>query len=146
MTRQQQRSPLATTLWLILALATVASAAPPPSGATTTTIAVKRLHHRRWRGGKLRRRSAQGQGLRQSPRHREGHSLGGPCDSIRFPGGWNEAGVVVYPDTVLANALGYGPWEIDMVSYVKRFAGANAVIPQFFTMTDTSRRSTLGYM
>jgi len=60
-------------------------------------------------------------------------SLGGNCDTVYGPDGtWNEPGVAVYPDTVFANALGLGPWKIDMVSWVKRFAGEDAILPTFF--------------
>lgn len=60
-------------------------------------------------------------------------NLGGQCDTLSFPGGWNEAGVGIYPNTTRANELGCGPWTIDMVAYVKRFAGQNSLVPTFFT-------------
>jgi hypothetical protein len=58
---------------------------------------------------------------------------GGSCNTLRYPGGWNDVGVQIYPDTAFANGLGFGPWDVDMVSLVKRFAGDDAVIPNYYT-------------
>lgn len=59
--------------------------------------------------------------------------LGGSCNTIRFPGGWNDAGQSVYADTKLANSLGFGPWQVDMKQIARDLAGSNAITPTIFS-------------
>jgi len=56
------------------------------------------------------------------------NGVGGHCDTVRTATTWEEAGVIVYPDTALANQLGYGRWNLDVAAIVKRFAGEDAII------------------
>jgi len=61
--------------------------------------------------------------------------IGGSCNTVYGPNGtWNEPGVAIFPDTVYANSVGLGPWKVDMVGWVKRFAGPNSIlIPDFYS-------------
>jgi len=61
--------------------------------------------------------------------------IGGSCNTVYGPNGtWNEPGVAIFPDTLYANSVGLGPWKVDMVGWVKRFAGPDSIlIPDFFT-------------
>jgi len=62
-----------------------------------------------------------------------GSNLGGHCDTIRSAGGaYNEAGVGVFPDTAIANSLGYGPFAIDSKAYVQRWVGVNGTTSPFY--------------
>jgi len=66
------------------------------------------------------------------------NEIGGACDTRKFKypngtDGFVDPGVVVFPNTTLADALGYGPWGYSMEDIVKRFAGADAPVPSPFT-------------
>jgi len=63
---------------------------------------------------------------------------GGMCNTVRFTGpngteSWIEAGVSVFPSTSFANSIGLGPWSIDTVAIVERFAGKDAILPTVYT-------------
>lgn len=63
--------------------------------------------------------------------------IGGHCNTIRYQSNgqnlWNEAGVVIYPDTALQNTFGYPRYLIDSKALVKLLAGNDSIIPSFFT-------------
>ena len=66
--------------------------------------------------------------------------VGGHCNTQRFTGpdgqtAWDDAGVTVFPNTSLANELGLGPWNIDLIGLFQRFAGPNSIIPSVFADT-----------
>ncbi|AJF96839.1 thioredoxin reductase [Pandoravirus inopinatum] len=69
--------------------------------------------------------------------------VGGQCDTIDFaapaPGmpSWIDIGVQFFANTTAANEVGLGPWTIDSVGIVQRFAGPGSVYPLDFT-TDTT--------
>lgn len=59
--------------------------------------------------------------------------IGGHCNTYRFvldgEPGWEDCGVIGFTNTSNANELGLGPWLIDMVGIIERFAGNNSAIP-----------------
>jgi hypothetical protein len=63
--------------------------------------------------------------------------VGGHCDTIHFeppPGetvDWVDIGVRLLMDTVVLTHMGFGNWSIDLAALVRRFAGADAVMPVF---------------
>jgi hypothetical protein len=60
--------------------------------------------------------------------------LGGMCNTVYGPDGtWNDPGVLIWPNTTLANTLGFGPWVVDMVAWTERFGVPDPIIPSFFT-------------
>lgn len=62
--------------------------------------------------------------------------VGGQCNTYElpdYPAQWLDIGVVVFPNTAAANAAGLGPWNISTTEIVKRFAGPDAIIPQFLS-------------
>lgn len=62
-------------------------------------------------------------------------NIGGHCDTVTDPakpGVWNEAGVIILLNTTLSNTLGLGPFVIDQVALIKRFAGPDAIVPEPF--------------
>jgi hypothetical protein len=69
--------------------------------------------------------------------------VGGQCDTLDFavpmPGmpSWIDIGVQFFANTTAANEVGLGPWTIDSVGIVERFAGPGTVYPLDFT-TDTT--------
>lgn len=58
--------------------------------------------------------------------------IGGHCNTYRFKYNgqdyWVDPGVQYFPNTTSANEAGYGPWTINSVEFVQRFAGLNSVI------------------
>ncbi|AGO85601.1 hypothetical protein psal_cds_1260 [Pandoravirus salinus] len=72
-----------------------------------------------------------------------GDRVGGQCDTVDFaapaPGmpSWIDIGVQFFANTTAANEAGLGPWTIDSVGIVQRFAGPGSVYPLDFT-TDTT--------
>ncbi|AGO83251.2 hypothetical protein pdul_cds_990 [Pandoravirus dulcis] len=69
--------------------------------------------------------------------------VGGQCDTIDFtapaPGmpSWIDIGVQFFANTTAANEAGLGPWTIDSVGIVQRFAGPGSVYPLDFTVDTT---------
>lgn len=65
--------------------------------------------------------------------------IGGHCNTVRFEGpegpSWEDCGVVILANTTYANELGFGPWSIDMVATVERFAGPGSAVPTPFAGT-----------
>lgn len=70
--------------------------------------------------------------------------VGGQCNTVYFtppaPGypAWIDIGVQIFADTRYANELGLGPWSIDSVGLVKRFAGADSVVPLNYSAQTSS--------
>jgi len=67
--------------------------------------------------------------------------IGGHCNTIRFTHDgepfWIDAGVAVFPNTSLANTLGYGPWAVDVAGIIQRFAGPDSIVPSQFNGLQT---------
>ncbi|QHN71019.1 hypothetical protein [Mollivirus kamchatka] len=69
--------------------------------------------------------------------------VGGQCNTLTFvppaPGypAWIDVGVQFFADTEAANAAGLGPWSIDSVEIVRRFAGNDSVAFLDFTTDAT---------
>jgi hypothetical protein len=69
--------------------------------------------------------------------------VGGQCDTLHFtppmPGlpAWIDVGVQFFANTTAANEAGLGPWSIDSVGLVERFAGPGSVVPLDFTSDTT---------
>jgi hypothetical protein len=70
-------------------------------------------------------------------------TVGGQCNTLDFvppaPGypSWIDVGVQFFADTRAANASGLGPWSIDSVALVRRFAGNESVAFLDFTQDTT---------